>query len=193
VPSRTSAAAGSVSRIVADTNVYISALNFAGTADEVLALGRAGVIQVFISPPILEEIETVLVRKFRWAAPRVREAVRTIRRFAVLVNPGEPVNLVRADEPDNRILECALAAGRRHDRHRRPPSPQAQAVPQHSDREPTPVPGRRDAAIAQSDEPFPVVGRAGIEGGYERLFGPRRIGRRGSFVWRQEGGPAWCR
>jgi uncharacterized protein len=111
VPSRTSAAAGSVSRIVADTNVYISALNFAGTADEVLALGRAGVIQVFISPPILEEIETVLVRKFRWAAPRVREAVRTIRRFAVLVNPGEPVNLVRADEPDNRILECALAAG----------------------------------------------------------------------------------
>jgi putative PIN family toxin of toxin-antitoxin system len=111
VPSRRSAAAGSVPRIVADTNVYISALNFAGTADEVLALGRAGVIAVFISPPILEEIETVLVRKFRWAAPRVREAVRAIRRFAVLVNPGESVNIVREDEPDNRILECALAAG----------------------------------------------------------------------------------
>jgi putative PIN family toxin of toxin-antitoxin system len=110
VPSRRSAAAGSVPRIVADTNVYISALNFAGTADEVLALGRAGVIEVFISPPILEEIETVLVRKFRWAAPRVREAVRAIRRFAVLVNPGDPVNIVRDDEPDNRILECALAA-----------------------------------------------------------------------------------
>jgi uncharacterized protein len=77
----------------------------------VLALGRAGVIEVFISPPILEEIETVLVRKFRWAAPRVREAVRAIRRFAVLVNPGESVNIVREDEPDNRILECALAAG----------------------------------------------------------------------------------
>lgn len=111
MPSRRSAAAGSVPRIVADTNVYISALNFAGTADEVLALGRAGVIAVFISPPILEEIETVLVRKFRWAAPRVREAVRAIRRFAVLVNPGESVNIVREDEPDNRILECALAAG----------------------------------------------------------------------------------
>jgi uncharacterized protein len=111
VLSRRSAAAGSFSRIVADTNVYISALNFAGTADEVLALGRAGVIEVFISPPILEEIETVLARKFRWAAPRVREAVRAIRRFAVLVNPGESVNIVREDEPDNRILECALAAG----------------------------------------------------------------------------------
>jgi predicted nucleic acid-binding protein len=88
VPSRRSAAAGSVPRIVADTNVYISAPNFAGTADEVLALGRAGVIEVFISPAILEEIEIVLVRKFRWAPPRVREAVRAIRRFAALVNPG---------------------------------------------------------------------------------------------------------
>jgi hypothetical protein len=28
-----------VPRIVADTNIYISALNFAGTADEVLASG----------------------------------------------------------------------------------------------------------------------------------------------------------
>jgi predicted nucleic acid-binding protein len=35
-----------VPRIVADTNIYISALNFAGTADEVLALGRAGLIEI---------------------------------------------------------------------------------------------------------------------------------------------------
>ena len=110
MPSRRSAAAGRVTRIVADTNVYISALNFAGTADEVLALGRAGAIELFISLPILEEIEAVLVRKFRWAAPRVREAVQAIRGFAILVNPGEPVDVVRDDEPDNRILECALAA-----------------------------------------------------------------------------------
>ncbi len=85
-------------------------MNFAGTADEVLALGRAGVIEVFISPPILEEIEGVLLRKFRWAAPRVREAVRAIRSFAVLVTPEESVDVVREDEPDNRVLECALAA-----------------------------------------------------------------------------------
>ena len=97
-------------RVVADTNVYISALNFAGTADEVLALSRAGAIAVFISLPILEEIEAVLIRKFRWTAPRVREAARAIRTFAVLVNPSESVNVVRDDEPDNRILECAIAA-----------------------------------------------------------------------------------
>jgi uncharacterized protein len=97
-------------RVVADTNVYVSALNFARAADEVLALGRVGVVELFISLPILEEIEGVLLRKFRWTAPRVREAVRVIRSFAALVHPAESVNVVLADEPDNRILECALAA-----------------------------------------------------------------------------------
>jgi hypothetical protein len=52
-----------VPRIVADTNFYISALHFAGTADEVLAL--------------------VLARKFRWSATRVREARAAIDNFAV--------------------------------------------------------------------------------------------------------------
>jgi putative PIN family toxin of toxin-antitoxin system len=110
VPSRSSAAAGNVPRIVADTNVYVSALNFAGTPDGVLSLGRVGVIEVFISQPILEEIEGVLIRKFRWTIPRVREATRAIRGFAVLVQPSESVDVVHEDEPDNRILECAIAA-----------------------------------------------------------------------------------
>jgi len=92
-----------VPRIVADTNIYISALNFSGKADEVLALGRAG--------PILDEIGGVLARKFRWSATRVREARAAIGDFTVLVHPREPVSVVREDEADNRILECALAAG----------------------------------------------------------------------------------
>ena len=98
-------------RIVADTNIYISALNFAGTADEVLALGRAGLIEICISPAILDEIDGVLPRKFRWSATRVREARAAIGHFTVLVHPQESVSVVREDEADNRILECALAAG----------------------------------------------------------------------------------
>ena len=110
-PSRSSAAAGSVPRIVADTNIYISALNFAGTADGVLARGRAGLIEIGISPAILDEIAGVLARKFRWSAPRVREARAAIGSFTVLVHPQESVSVVGEDEADNRILECALAAG----------------------------------------------------------------------------------
>jgi len=100
-----------VPRVVADTNIYISALNFSGMADEVLVLGRAGVIEIYISPAILDEVAGVLSRKFSWSAPRVREAKQAIGSFTVLVHPTEPVNLVREDEADNRILECALAAG----------------------------------------------------------------------------------
>jgi|SRR6059036_3032439 len=44
-------------------------------------------------------------------ATRMREARAAIGDFTVLVHPREPVSVVREDEADNRILECALAAG----------------------------------------------------------------------------------
>ena len=97
-------------RAVADTNVYISALNFGGTPEEVLGLGRARTIQLFISPSILEEIEEVLLRKFYWSARNVREASTAIQEFAQLIHPREAIHLITEDEPDNRILECAVEA-----------------------------------------------------------------------------------
>jgi predicted nucleic acid-binding protein len=36
-----------VPRVVADTNIYISALNFSGVADDALALGRAGAVDIY--------------------------------------------------------------------------------------------------------------------------------------------------
>ncbi len=97
-------------RVVADTNVYVSALNFGGTAEEVLALARARAIEVFVSPAILAEIEGVLARKFRWSAGRARQATTLVREFAQLVRPKETIHVITEDEPDNRILECALEA-----------------------------------------------------------------------------------
>ena len=97
-------------RAVDDTNVYISALNFGGTAEEVLALARAQTVQLFISLSILKEIEGVLVRKFQWSAKRVRDAIATIQEFAQLVRPKETIDLITEDEADNRILECAIEA-----------------------------------------------------------------------------------
>ena len=97
-------------RAVADSNVYISALNFGGTAEEVVALGRARTLQLFISPPILTEVGGVLMRKFQWSGTRTRQAIAAIQEFARLVHPQETVQLITEDEPDNRILECAIAA-----------------------------------------------------------------------------------
>jgi uncharacterized protein len=98
-------------RVVADTNIYISALNFGGVADEVLALGRQGQMMLFISSPILKEIEGVLVQKFKWSLHEARRARRTIQGDAHFVTSKEKLQVFkRDDEPDNRILECAVAA-----------------------------------------------------------------------------------
>jgi putative PIN family toxin of toxin-antitoxin system len=99
-----------VLRIVADTNAYLSALNFGGPPDRVLELARRGRIEIFVSKPILDEIEGVLERKFRWPPGRTRAALAVIRQFAQEVTASERVAVVEKDEPDNRILECAVAA-----------------------------------------------------------------------------------
>ncbi len=97
-------------RVVADTNIYISALNFGGVPDQFLALARRGRVDLFISKPILDEIEGVLRRKFKWPPTRVREALTVIGGFARAVEARERIAVVKRDEPDNRVLECALAA-----------------------------------------------------------------------------------
>ena len=97
-------------RAVADTNVYISALNFGGAPEDVLGLGREGAVQLFISPSILREVEGVLLRKFHWSARNAREAIAAIQEFAQIVRPKAAVRVITEDESDNRILECALEA-----------------------------------------------------------------------------------
>jgi putative PIN family toxin of toxin-antitoxin system len=97
-------------RVVADTNIYISALNFGGPPGEIVNLALDGVIELYISELILKEIEGVLLRKFGWSESRMRSAVSVIRRLTRLVAPSETVRAILDDDPDNRILECALEA-----------------------------------------------------------------------------------
>ncbi len=97
-------------RVVADTNVYVSALNFGGIPDEVLSFARRGHVELFVSKPILDETEGVLQRKFDWTPSRTQEALTEIQKFAKLANPVEKLTVVTEDDADNRILECALEA-----------------------------------------------------------------------------------
>jgi putative PIN family toxin of toxin-antitoxin system len=53
-------------RVVIDTNVIISALNFGGNPKAILALARRRHIRNTTSPFIINEIERVLTRKFGW-------------------------------------------------------------------------------------------------------------------------------
>ena len=102
-------------RVVADTNIYISALNFAGIPDEILSLARKGELELFISPPILREIEDVLLDKFKSSAKSIKkgtcpQATAEIKKFTDLVHPQETFQIIKEDEDDNRVLECAHEA-----------------------------------------------------------------------------------
>jgi predicted nucleic acid-binding protein len=66
---------------------------------------------VAISQPILDETLRILREKFAWSEESVHEATALIVGFARQVSPSQYLNVIKEDEPDNRILECAAEAG----------------------------------------------------------------------------------
>ena len=97
-------------KVVLDTNIYISALAFPGSrADEALRLAFETRYQLFLSPAILVELVNVLERKFKWDRLRSVETCRMLSEIARIVRPKTRLSVLK-DEPDNRILECALTA-----------------------------------------------------------------------------------
>jgi putative PIN family toxin of toxin-antitoxin system len=95
-------------RVVIDTNIVISALNFGGNPKAVLELARRNRIQNTTSPFIINEVEKVLTQKFGWQIEVTREVLNDFRGFSHVVNPPETIAVI-SYSPDNRILECAVA------------------------------------------------------------------------------------
>jgi putative PIN family toxin of toxin-antitoxin system len=94
--------------VTADSNIYISALNFGGPPDKLLDMARAGDIELHISDDILGEVMRVLRDKFRWSDEALALAKDRIGDFAKTIQPGQAVQIVTADPTDNKIIECAL-------------------------------------------------------------------------------------
>jgi putative PIN family toxin of toxin-antitoxin system len=97
-------------RVVLDTNVIVSGLNFAGNEERVLELARARTYDLYFSRFILEEVRRVLRNGFAWSPEDADEVVELLASWAMIVEPRIRVSVVQRDESDNRILECAVAA-----------------------------------------------------------------------------------
>lgn len=95
-------------RVVIDTNVFVSALNFGGPPDEVLSLVWAGDVQLIISPFLLDEITGVLQETFGWSRTHTTQVLQKIKRFAVVVVPSTTLSVIKERSADNRVLECAV-------------------------------------------------------------------------------------
>jgi uncharacterized protein len=97
-------------RVVFDTNIYISALAIpGGNAEDAYLEAVRGTFELYTSVAILTETARVLQTKFDWADDKVREAVQDISQVATVLRPRPTLHILD-DEPDNRILECAVAA-----------------------------------------------------------------------------------
>ena len=95
-------------RVVFDTNILVSALVFPGGRGEA-ALQR--IIdehdQLVLSKPILDELLGILARKFARDAEELARVAVLFSALATFVTPRRSLRVVK-DDPDNRVLECAL-------------------------------------------------------------------------------------
>ena len=92
-------------RIVFDSNVLLAALLFpGGRAAAAVENILDGVDDLVLSPPLIREVLLVLAKKFS----RDREELsRVAVVLGEMVNPSRRLSVFR-DDPDNRILECAV-------------------------------------------------------------------------------------
>ena len=95
-------------RVVFDTNILVSALVFPGGRGEA-ALRRIieQTDQLILSRPIVDELLDVLARKFARDAEELAHVAVFVTELAVVVAPKRRLRVVK-DDPDNRILECAV-------------------------------------------------------------------------------------
>ena len=97
-----------MTRVTLDSNVYIAALQFRDS--RLLHLARLGIIGADTSDAILDEVTGVLRDKFGWEGYRLHFARLELLKFLNRVEPTETI-AVCDDRDDDRVLECAVAAG----------------------------------------------------------------------------------
>ena len=100
-----------MNRVTADSNIFISAFLRGGKPLRLLEMARARQIELSITEDILNEVGRVLGMKFRVSADDVQACRDEICSFATRVVSTETIDAVPGDATDNRILECAVAAG----------------------------------------------------------------------------------
>lgn len=95
-------------RVVFDTNILVSALVFpGGRGDAAFHRIIEERDELMLSKPILDELLGILARKFSRDTEELSRVAVFMSMVATFVKPRRRLHVVK-DEPDNRVLECAL-------------------------------------------------------------------------------------
>lgn len=100
-------------RVVFDTNILVSALNFGGPPGALLLAASAGAFPLYSSAVLEAELLEVLEERFDWDRARLLEVQRRLSGVWTLVEPPQALTDC-ADPDDNRVLECAAESGASH-------------------------------------------------------------------------------
>lgn len=96
-------------RAVFDSNIFVSAIAFPGGQAEVAIMSVIdGSASLVISKEIIHETLSVLARKFSKDAEELSRVAILLSNLAHVVRPKTKLKVLE-DDPDNRILECAIA------------------------------------------------------------------------------------
>ena len=95
-------------KAVFDTNIFISAIALPGSwAEEAVLRVVEGDVRLVISKEIILETLDVLARKFDRNAEELARVAVYLADLAEVVTPRRRLKVLK-DDPDNRILECAV-------------------------------------------------------------------------------------
>lgn len=96
-------------KAVFDTNILVSAITFpGGRAEAAVMKAVEGDVELLISKPIIDETLGVLARKFDRDPEELARVAVFLSELGKLVVPRTKLKIL-SDEPDNRVLECAMA------------------------------------------------------------------------------------
>jgi uncharacterized protein len=97
-----------MSRVVLDTNVYISALLFGGLPGSVLDLAFLRAFTLILSAALLDELDEKLQAKFEMTMEDAAFLRARLETVAEIVEQEEVLDVIAEDPDDNRVLECAV-------------------------------------------------------------------------------------
>lgn len=96
-------------RVVADTNVLISAFLAKGNENKIVELAKIDKVKLILSRIIREEFEEALkYPKFGFSFEQIDEAINEVSNIIELVSSTSNFDIVKEDSDDNRILEAAF-------------------------------------------------------------------------------------
>ena len=99
-------------KVVLDTNALISAtLWHNSSARKTLLLLRGQEARFYTSKAILEEYEQAIRRDFTEMIESLPGLIRDIMAISTLAEPSSRLHVVKEDPDDDKIIECAVAAG----------------------------------------------------------------------------------